>query len=309
MNKENLDMAYIAGLMDGDGSFSIIKLNTKASPLYYPMLQFVNRSEAITSFLFDKFGGNCISTKGSTCKDGSQGRKSYRWRIRSLNNVKPILEKLIPYLKIKKERAQFLLNFIETFDFQKGKLISQEKLVARELSHLKMMNYNSCQSFNCKITQNRTEIINDDPIFWNYIAGIMDTDGSFSIKKQSQNKGTHVIHPRYSPVINLFMTDASAINYYLENCNLGNMYIPKNTETSKGFVFQMTICKKDDCIKFLEHVIPYLKSKKANAEILLKFCKNVQNTGYCRNGVSQHELNFRESCYQELVNTNKCISL
>jgi len=305
MNREDIDMAYAAGIMDGDGSFSIIKLKSKSNPLFYPFLQFVNRSKEVIDFAHKNFGGNIFASKRHVCKDGTLGNQIYRWRLRSSSNVKPVLEKIIPFLKIKKTRAQFLLEFTENFVFERGKILSLEKLAERERYYLKMINFNDWNSFNNTISSKLAKSNTDDPIFWSYIAGLMDTDGSFSVKKQTQNKGTHVVNARYLPVISISMTDTRAINYLRENCPLGKLYIPKNKTCSSGFHYQFGIYTKHECAQFLENVIPYLKAKKENAKILLGFCLNSKNTKYCKVGISSEELAFREDCYKKLVYVNK----
>ncbi len=41
MKDKEISVAYIAGVLDGDGSFSLIKKHEKKnrSPLYFPMIQ------------------------------------------------------------------------------------------------------------------------------------------------------------------------------------------------------------------------------------------------------------------------------
>lgn len=305
MNRENVNMAYAAGILDGDGSFGIGKLSTKANPLYFPVIQFTNWRRELVDFLQSNFGGTIVTTKGIVKKDGSIGHPIYRWRLRSRENVKPVLERIIPFLKIKQGRANLLLEFINKMPFARGQILSNEILVARERYYLKMINYNDWTNFDNNITTKLAKINSDDEVFWSYIAGLMDTDGSFSVKKQVQNKGTHVVNPRYLPVISVSMADTRAINYIRENCSLGKVYIPKNKSCSMGFHYQFGIYTKNECVKFLNRVIPFLKSKTKNAQILLMFCEKSQNTKYCKAGISEKELAFRDACYQNLVSMNK----
>lgn len=305
MERDKISMAYAAGLMDGDGSFSIRKLKTKANPQYFPLLQLQKHKMEMLDFLKEHFGGTIFIGKPRISKDGSEGKAVYRWRLRSNVNVKPMLEAIIPYLKTKKERAEFLLEFINSFTFERGIFLSSEKLADRERSYLNMMHLNSAKSFNNTVSSKLAKINSVDPLFWAYMAGLMDTDGSFSIKRQTQNKGTHVINARYLPVISLGMVDVTAINYLRQNFNLGKLYIPKNSSTSNGFHYQFGIYTKIECVEFLNNLIPFLRSKKMAAEQLLEFCKNSQNTRYCKAGISAEELEYREKSYQNLIHINK----
>jgi hypothetical protein len=305
MNRKNIDMAYMAGIMDGDGSFSIIKLKTNASPLYYPFLQLVNRREEMIDFCKKNFGGSVHLPAKHICKDGSEGNQVYRWRLRGIEHVGPVLENIIPFLKIKRDRAEFLRDFIANFKFKRGYRLSHDDLAARERDYLKMVNFNDWTSFDNTISTKLAKQASSDVIFWSYLAGLMDTDGSFSVKKQVVNKGTDVKNPRYLPVISLSMTDTRAINYIRENFPFGKLYIPKNKSCKNGFHYQFGIYTKAPCAEFLTHIIPYLRDKQENAKILLEFCLKSQNAKFCKAGISEEELAFRESCYQKLIYANK----
>ena len=306
MMNEKEKMAYLAGVMDGDGSFSIYKLmNLSKSPLYAPALQCATWRMEYLNLLKETFGGNFVTGKVHICKDGSDGHALTNWSLRSAINCKPALEALIPYLKIKKERAMHLLKYIEENPFTRGKTLGAETLRRRESSYLAMIQFNDWKGASSTITKSVAKENTKDTVFWAYVAGLIDTDGSFSVKKQVKNKGTEVINPRYLPVICVNMTDSRGINYIRENCSLGKFYVPKNNGTRKGLHYQYGIYSKKECISFLENVIPFLQSKRPNAEVLLDFCVNSKNTGYCKAGISADELSFRNSCYKRLCELNK----
>jgi hypothetical protein len=306
MESEKIVMAYLAGVMDGDGSFSIGKItNGSLNPLYFPMLQCNTWRLEFVELLKKTLGGNLVKGKMHICKDGRDGHALTCWKLRSAANCKPALESLIPYLKIKKERAETVLQFINESPFKRGKILENSELVKRERFYLKVINFNDWKGCYTSITTKLAKGMSSNDEFWSYVAGLMDTDGSFSIKKQTQNKGTHVINARYLPVISLSMTDTRAINYLRENCNVGKLYIPKNKSTNSGIHYQYGVYTKLECIEFLKRLIPFLRAKKANAMVLLDFCVNSKNTGYCKAGIPADELAYRESCYQELCHLNK----
>ena len=187
MEDEGKLMAYLAGVMDGDGSFCLGRLSPKqGNPLYYPLLQcsswrtFVNR-------LKETFGGTIFTGKVHICKDGSEGKGLFKWKLRSCENVKPVLEKIIPYLIIKKDRASLLLDFILNNSFVRGKELTKDALILRESYLLKMIQMNDWTGCYTKISKKLARTVNEDPLVWAYLAGLMDTDGSFCVKKQVQN--------------------------------------------------------------------------------------------------------------------------
>ena len=305
MKNEKLIMAYLAGVMDGDGSFSICKLaNASKNPLYFPVIQCAGVKGQYIELLWRLFGGTVFTYKACVLKNGENGRQKNAWRLRSNKNCKPFLEKIIPFLKIKKERSEFLLKFINEFKFVRGISLTKETIIDRERRQLKMMSFNHHTNFSSSIHV-KTKHLSQDLNFWSYLAGIMDTDGSFSIKKQVSNKGTHVINARYIPVISISMCDMRAINYIRSHCPFGNFCIPRNTGTSNGIHYHFQIHSKKDGSIFLKNIVPFLRAKKDCAELLLKFCENSSNTKYCKAGVPKKEIEFRESCHQELKNLNK----
>jgi len=298
-------LAYIAGAMDGDGSFSVGKLKTKANPLYFPLLQFTNWRKSIIDVLVDTFGGTFVKLKPCKKKDGTDGHEIYRWRLRSKTNVKPVLEELIPFLRIKRKRAEFLLDFIDGFEFIRGHKLTSKVLEQRENAYIKMVKFNDYRSANNSVSAKVARVNSDNEEFWAYVAGMIDTDGSFSVKKQRRNKGTRVINPRYLPVISISSIDISAINYIRSKCSFGNVYRPKNKDASSGFHFQFGIYSRKDCAEFIKQILPHLVGKKENAETLLDFCENSKNSKYCKAGIPKEELAFREECYQKLIALNK----
>lgn len=306
MKTDKIVMSYLAGIMDGDGSFSIGKLSKGSlNPLYHPLLQCASWRIEFLDLLKETFGGNFVVGKPWICRDGSMGHALTCWKLRSSANCKPALEALIPFLKIKKERAEIVLKFINECPFIRGKTLSKDEVIKRESLYLKVINYNDWKGCYKNITSQLAQNMSEDPIFWSYVAGLIDTDGSFSVKKQVHNKGTHVINARYLPVISISMTDTRAINFIRENCNVGRFYVPKNESTNAKMHYQFGVYTKLECIEFLKRVIPYLRSKKANAEVLLDFCINSKNTLVCIYGVPAEEIAFREQCYQKLCSLNK----
>jgi hypothetical protein len=304
MDDRKLLMAYLAGVMDGDGSFSLLRLKKGSKNyLYAPMLQCASWRLEFIHLLKETFGGNLVKGKMHINKKGEETHALTYWKLRSNRNCLGALLELKPYLRIKKNRASNLLAFIKFSKFVRGKQLGEDVLIIRESQYDESIRENSWE-FACRKIF-KPDINDSEEVSWSYIAGIWDTDGSFSIKKQVSNKGTHVINPRYLPVISLGMTDTRAINYVMAIFPEGKLYNPKNAYTKYKTHYQFGIYTKNECVSFLTKIIPYLRSKKQNALELLKFCKESRNTGYCKAGIPKEELQFREECYQNLCHLNK----
>jgi len=106
-----LDWAYIAGFFDGDGSVSISRLRdaTKVRKVGYQaqVLLAQNPPCPLLSELLHEFGGK-IYKNGRACN-------SLMWRCPARNHIK-FLEKLLPYLRLKKDAAEIAIEYQRRVD-------------------------------------------------------------------------------------------------------------------------------------------------------------------------------------------------
>ncbi len=286
--KEEIEMAYMAGILDGDGSFSVLKGHNS----YHPCIQLSNAFKGMSEYLFNKFNGSKRIKKPQK----PHHKPLYVWSVRGLESAKNVLNKVIPFLVLKKERAKFMMDFIEK------SLIKKLDLIEGERSNLKMKDHNrDCLLSSGKLVDQTLECSNE-PLFWSYLAGIMDTEGSFSIKKEKPHSGS--VNIRYNPIIQLTMVPVDCINYIRKNCSLGSYCIPKASCTQKGFAYKMSIISKNECISFLKKILPFLKFKNSQAIQILEFCENYGSVKHCRAGIPQETLEYRELCYQNIRKLN-----
>jgi hypothetical protein len=100
------EIAYIAGLFDGEGSISILRneynrVARRGFPRYDLCISICNQHHGVLKEVQAEFGGSL----------GSNG-SSYYWRASSLK-AKIFLEAVQPYLKIKKPQLEIVLLFQE----------------------------------------------------------------------------------------------------------------------------------------------------------------------------------------------------
>jgi hypothetical protein len=100
------------------------------------------------------------------------------------------------------------------------------------------------------------------------------------------------------------MVPVDCINHVRKNCSLGSYCIPKASCTQKGFAYKLMIISKDECMKFIEKILPYIRFKKEQCLTLLNFCKNFGSVKHCRGGIPQETLLFREEMYQQVRKLN-----
>jgi hypothetical protein len=304
--EEQLEMSYMAGVMDGDGSFSLIKrINPNGrSPLYYPYLQLGSLSKELTEYFKQKLGGFTGVIKGKLCKDGIVRRTFYTWKSEKNGPAFEALNKICDFLVLKKERARFLLDYIVCNPFKRGSNpLPDDVLIRRENSYRKMKIMNGFVNKKVEFSHITASAPTKNRLFWAYLAGLLDTHGSFLIRKMKITEKTKT--PVYSPIVLLSMTDISELNLIKENCPYGNFQTQKARTCATGYCSRWAISSLDDTINLIERVLPYLRVKKENAKMLLNFCLNRVPVKHRRASVPQKELEFRENCYQELIHMNK----
>jgi len=109
--------AYMAGVMDGEGSFSITKhieptKNTgKMTHNFIIFCGFTMTDARVGRWALDNFGGHFNRQKYNKAKPWH--KDAWRWRIGSgkRSNLESFLLAIIPYLILKREQAQLMLDF------------------------------------------------------------------------------------------------------------------------------------------------------------------------------------------------------
>lgn len=97
------NLAYFAGLFDGEGSASVILHKRKA---YYALVQITMLDNPVIVEMAQALGGNV------NYHHAKSGKKTVRaiWNGQSCG---PMLRALRPYLRVKADRADAVLSFLE----------------------------------------------------------------------------------------------------------------------------------------------------------------------------------------------------
>lgn len=111
----NLELAYTAGLLDGEGSIVIAvskpteknKLRTKS---HWLQVSITNTNREIIDWLLSTFGGHI--SDGTKSISRNKQRPTWNWRITS-RKARDFLMKILPYLKIKRMHAEIAIEFQE----------------------------------------------------------------------------------------------------------------------------------------------------------------------------------------------------
>ena len=109
-------LAYLAGIIDGEGTFYIGKDNRNEKS-FNSRLYVVNTDERLINWLHNNFGGLIYSR--SSAKN-PHWKKKFEW-ITHKSQILPICEAIYPYLVCKKEQADIMIKFRNTFQEKRCK--------------------------------------------------------------------------------------------------------------------------------------------------------------------------------------------
>ena len=107
LNLTNEESAYLAGIIDGEGTITFCKRWNRDS--YNPIVSIANTDKDLMEYLHNQIGGTLTVYPHRV----PPRRTAYKLEIWQ-SNVVPILEKVLPYLIVKREQAELMLEYIES---------------------------------------------------------------------------------------------------------------------------------------------------------------------------------------------------
>jgi hypothetical protein len=115
----NISNQYIAGLIDGEGYIALLPVRKKASKnlTFTPTVKIGMADDSNTAlimeYLLDKFGGHIYRADRSSQvrKDGTRKYNTITWTLRSKKSVGIMLEAIRPYLIIKREQSDLIVEY------------------------------------------------------------------------------------------------------------------------------------------------------------------------------------------------------
>lgn len=144
-NPQQTVLAYAAGIIDGEGCLRIVKANPyrsdMISPHYSGSIQVGMKVRAPLDLLMSIFGGSIYTER-------TRFGPMYRWRMNSKRQIIVCIKKLLPYLIVKKEEAEYLLEFLSRMKpWCPGNHapIGKDELAFREEAYLHMRQLKKCE--------------------------------------------------------------------------------------------------------------------------------------------------------------------
>jgi len=124
----NEQLAYLAGVIDGEGTIYVSKRKNRGLDDYWPRVQIVNTNKPMMVYIHNTFGG--LFYEKNRSKHSKKWKTQYEWVTnRTLMDI--ILPLVIPYLICKKPQAELMIKFRDTFQKNTKIRVSQEVLTLR----------------------------------------------------------------------------------------------------------------------------------------------------------------------------------
>lgn len=262
-------LAYIAGILDGDGYISLMKsLTAQALPYYQAKVGVVQLWPGEALRLIGKSLGGTVF--GPTHRDGQ--RPTVRWEIWN-KRAAIIICRLLPHLRVKLRQAQLLLEAQRILDTHAAGERRQAKLENIRIT-IKKLNRgqegdgeNSVEGSSLKPIGKPRNDRGSDATILPCLAGIMDSDGNFKIERKRRVK--RMVNPFYRIAIRASQVHPSpAIEVFAERFG-GNVRVRKSGGVGHRPLAYWSLydASAEPAIAAL---LPYLVIKAPEARLLLR---------------------------------------
>jgi hypothetical protein len=130
-----------------------------------------------------------------------------------------------------------------------------------------------------------------------YIAGIIDGEGCLRIDSGKNGRGT----VKYCITVSVSNTNFGLIEYLNKITNVGSVFLVKKKGNRRPQLRWMVFSKQAE--EFINQILPFLRVKKPQAEILLESRKYNRIPG--RKGLSLEEKKVKYKLYEKMKELNQ----
>lgn len=151
-NQREVDLAYVAGLIDGEGTFCISKSSYKRvskNPAYTPYIRVGMTSKMAIELIRDITGMGTITYDNRDQRSGFGYKQKgfWLWSVSTVKKIPEFLDLILPYIRLKKPQALLMKEYCENFGYTKYRRagLSPELVLYRESVWRKMSELNGNQ--------------------------------------------------------------------------------------------------------------------------------------------------------------------
>jgi hypothetical protein len=150
--------------------------------------------------------------------------------------------------------------------------------------------------------------MHDNPkqaVLYSYLAGIIDGEGTFRINRCTSPKSMEqrkMRSPIISPQICIGMVDKAIPDLLCETT--GKSRVREERVPNRRSIWRWAMGGRQDIMKFIPEILPYLIVKKPQAILMMEFCKGWKIPFARGVGLSDEELQWREEMYWKMRKLN-----
>lgn len=262
---KDIDIAYVAGMLDGDGNIAIRKISsasTRKGYNYALSVEIGNTNEWLIRWIHFAFGG-CLYKQTYRTREGL--KPLWVWKV-SWRAAAEFLRVVFPYLCVKKAQAELALQFEEKKIGRYSSKVpkSDGDLALEEVQRILMSSLNQGEMGE-DIVNSEESIKLTKKLQLAYIGGIFDAEGSICIVhgRNHKVKAGFVYQLRVS----VGNTNEWLIRWL--QLVLGGQVFGGNYKGRKTYWYWSVASRQ--ALRVLEDILPYLRIKGYQGEIAIKF--------------------------------------
>jgi hypothetical protein len=129
-----VQLAYIAGLMDGEGGIGIYRKQNRGGkePNYSVLVKITNTDKAVLLWVKQVTGVGYIVQKET--KNPAKDSPCWDWKLRK-SEISVLFPFLLPYLRVKKRHAELVLEFLALYTSRGRQEVSSDISIERAAIH------------------------------------------------------------------------------------------------------------------------------------------------------------------------------
>ncbi len=176
---KNINRAYAAGYIDGDGCFSLQKeiIKTRMSAKFNAGLIISSTNKEVLDWFKETFGGTVRLVKRNKMPFGH--KLVYHYRLGKIKGAE-FTSQIWPYLVEKKEEASIFINFATSSSVSEKESLIERIKIQKNFTNLV-----------CKLLKEQFELekltIRPSEIDFAYLAGFIDAECCLGIQKYKSN--------------------------------------------------------------------------------------------------------------------------
>ena len=132
----NEELAYIAGIVDGEGSVGVHGRSPARPASYSIRIGVIMTSPIPPKLCYEVFGGTLEMEKRTT----KTGKFLYRWNV-YCTKAASVLERLLPYLRVKKAAAEDCIALTKFYKQGRQKRIPEDERQQRDVIYNRILTY------------------------------------------------------------------------------------------------------------------------------------------------------------------------